>query len=103
MIFTDRAQGFAQYDNAYLINIDRLAGDDYKGVGEGYNYLFNNVFQHRIGLVSKSSTIEREWQRNYDEAVIGFYSTSVRKSSSKGLLTEYSKYLKYSTFVLNSD
>lgn len=103
VIFTDRAQGFTQYDNAYLINIDRLSGDDYKGVGEGYNYLFDYVFQHRIGLVSKSSSIEREWQRNYDEALVGFYSSSERKSSSKGLLTEYSKYLKYSIFVLNSD
>lgn len=33
VIFTDRAQGFAQFDSSYLINIDRLAGDDYKGVG----------------------------------------------------------------------
>lgn len=33
VIFTDRAQGLAQYDSSYLINIDRLTGDDYKGVG----------------------------------------------------------------------
>jgi hypothetical protein len=103
VIFTDRAQGFAQYDNAYLINIDRLSGDDYKGVGEGYNYLFDNVFQHKIGLVSKSSAIEREWQRNFDEALIGFYSSGKRESNSKGQLSESSKYLKYSIFILNSD
>lgn len=31
--FLDRAQGITTYDGSMLINIDRLAGDDYKGVG----------------------------------------------------------------------
>ena len=78
VIFTDRAQGFAQYDNSYLINIDRLAGDDYKGVGEGYSYIVDNVFHHKIGVVSKSSNVEREWQRNFDEALVGYYSNVKR-------------------------
>ena len=33
VVFTDRPQGFTTYDDDLLINIDRLAGDDYKGVG----------------------------------------------------------------------
>lgn len=53
--------------------------------------------------MSKSSNIEREWQRNFDEAVVGYYSNVKRESSSKGLLTENSKYLKYSIFHLNND
>jgi hypothetical protein len=103
VIFTDRAQGFTQYDNSYLINIDRLTGDDYKGVGEGYSYVVDNVFTHKIAIVSKSSNIEREWQRNFDEALLGFYSSTKRESSSKGLLSESSKYLKYTIFLLNKD
>jgi hypothetical protein len=31
--FIDRAQGIATYDGNMIINIDRLAQDDYKGVG----------------------------------------------------------------------
>jgi len=33
VVFTDRAQGFTLYDDSLLVNIDRLANDDYKGVG----------------------------------------------------------------------
>lgn len=33
MAFIDRAQGIATYDGSMIINIDRLAQDDYKGVG----------------------------------------------------------------------
>jgi hypothetical protein len=53
-MFTDRAQGIAQFDSSYLINIDRLAGDDYKGVGEGYSNIVKNIFNHKIGIVSKN-------------------------------------------------
>jgi hypothetical protein len=31
--FVDRALGVTTYDGSILINVDRLAGDDYKGVG----------------------------------------------------------------------
>jgi hypothetical protein len=58
-MFTDRAQGFAQYDSSYLINIDRLAGDDYKGVGEGYFNQIQNIFHHKIGIVNSKQFIER--------------------------------------------
>lgn len=77
-MFTDRAQGFAQYDNSYLINIDRLTGDDYKGVGEGYFYQIQNTFYHKIGIVSSSNHIEREWQRIFDEPLVGYYSNIKR-------------------------
>lgn len=36
VIFNDRAAGIALYEKSFLLNIDRIAGDDYKGVGEGY-------------------------------------------------------------------
>ncbi len=32
-MFLDRAHGFTVFDGAFLLNIDRLAMDDYKGVG----------------------------------------------------------------------
>lgn len=47
-------------------------------MGEGYNYIVDNVFYHKIGIVDKSRDIEREWQRSFDEAIVGFYSGSKR-------------------------
>ena len=72
VVFTDRAQGFTLYDDSLLVNIDRLAGDDYKGVGEGYSFLVHNTFRFKIGLLAKNDFSERLWQRKYDEALLGF-------------------------------
>jgi hypothetical protein len=82
VIFTDRAQGFTTFDNDLLINIDRLAGDDYKGVGEGYSQQINNTFKHRIALLSSNDNIERLWQRQYDELNIGYLEDSPQKTLS---------------------
>lgn len=101
MIFTDRAQGFTQYDNSYLINIDRLAGDDYKGVGEGFFHQIQNTFSHRIGVVGKDEFVEREWQRAYDEPLLAYYSGEKRATDANGLLNSNSKFLKYTMFSLN--
>lgn len=103
VVFTDRAQGVTKYDNALLINIDRLASDDYKGVGEGYFNAVRNSFRHRIGLVSKDSYVEREWQKNFDDALLAFYSSTARSTTSTTNIIpkNSSKYLKYTVFVLN--
>ena len=55
VLFTDRAQGVTLYDGSLLINIDRLTGDDYKGVGEGYFQQIDLIYRHRIALVDRNS------------------------------------------------
>lgn len=57
VVFTDRPQGFTTYDDDLLINIDRLAGDDYKGVGEGFTKQINNTFKHRIAIVPENENV----------------------------------------------
>lgn len=57
VVFTDRAQGVTLYDQSLLVNIDRLAGDDYKGAGEGYNKQINNTFKFKIGLIDSQSKV----------------------------------------------
>jgi len=56
-----------------LINVDRLAGDDYKGVGEGYSFVRENRFNFRFAIKSKEDDIERVWQRSYDDSLLGFF------------------------------
>ncbi len=51
MSFVDRAQGVALYDGAFIFNIERLAGDDYKGVGEGYMYVNEHKYSQKFGVV----------------------------------------------------
>lgn len=51
-MFTDRAEGFTTYDDDILVNIDRLAYDDFKGVGEGYTRQIKNTFRHKVALIS---------------------------------------------------
>ena len=68
-MFTDRAQGVTVYDNSLLINIDRLAFDDYKGVGEGYMHMVNNTYKMKVAMLDRNDEdnhIERLWQRQYD-------------------------------------
>ena len=91
-----------QYDKSYLININRLAGDDFKGIGEGYFEQKSLKYRHKIAIVGKNSYPEREWQRSYDEALIGYYSTEERQSViySKST-TDSTPYLKYTIFSVN--
>lgn len=52
IFFSDRAQGVSAYDESLLINFDRLAYDDGKGVGEGYLKTVSNIFHYKLGVVS---------------------------------------------------
>jgi hypothetical protein len=72
LTFLDRAQGVTLYGKSTLINIDRLAQDDYKGVGESYSYQRKNLFNMKFAIISKGDDLERLWQRNYDEALVGY-------------------------------
>lgn len=63
VFFTDRAQGVATFDNDLLINFDRLAMDDGKGVGESYTKIVNNTFRYKFALISSNDDTERIWQR----------------------------------------
>jgi hypothetical protein len=58
-----------------LINVDRLAGDDYKGVGEGDMFVKENTFNFRFAITSKEDDVERVWQRAYDDSLVGFFTT----------------------------
>ena len=106
LVFTDRAQGVTVYDNSLLVNIDRLTYDDYKGVGEGYMHMINQTYKMKVAMLdSKDSDnhVERLWQRQYDEANVGYISGEKRtndfKSSGKNSLDK----LKYTIFVLNKN
>lgn len=66
LFFTDRAQGVASFQQDLLINFDRLAMDDGKGVGEGYSKLDRNTFRYKFALISHQDDTERTWQRAYD-------------------------------------
>jgi hypothetical protein len=63
LFFTDRAQGVATYGNDLLINIDRLAMDDGKGVGSSYYLNVNNTFRYKFAVVSSQDDVERVWQK----------------------------------------
>lgn len=52
IFFSDRAQGVSAYNESLLINFDRLAYDDGKGVGEGYLKIVQNTFHYKFGIVS---------------------------------------------------
>lgn len=89
-----------------LINIDRLAGDDYKGVGEGYSFIKENKFNFRFAITSKDDDLERVWQRSYDDSLLGFFtSTDVKKNEPNLRKTpaKTEEYLKYTLTFLNKD
>ena len=44
--------GVSTYDGSLLVNIDRLAMDDYKGVGEGYGFIRQNNFRFKLGITA---------------------------------------------------
>ena len=75
-MFLDRALGVSTYDGSLLVNIDRLAMDDYKGVGEGYGFVRQNRFRFKLGITAKDDDLERIWQRQYDDANVGFISNT---------------------------
>lgn len=105
VVFTDRAQGITLFDHSLLVNIDRLAGDDYKGVGEGYNKQINNTYRFRIGVVEKDTHIERIWQRQYDEALVGFLSSAPPSTLAPPTASHDQTYqkIKYTVFSLTPD
>lgn len=100
VVFLDRAAGVTLYDNSFLINVDRLCGDDYKGVGEGYFYQIENTFRYKLSLVEKNQFIEREWQRGFDDALVGYYSENQR-TAPPVLQQPLQNQLKYTIFSLN--
>lgn len=63
LFFTDRAQGVASYNKDLLINFDRLAMDDGKGVGQGYFQTVTNIFRYKFAILSAGDDTERVWQR----------------------------------------
>lgn len=71
----DRAQGVSLYDGAFIFNVDRLAGDDYKGAGEGYMFQESHVYSQKFAVVSIKDDIERIWQRKYDEPLLAYISS----------------------------
>ena len=103
VVFTDRAQGLTVFDNSLLVNIDRLTSDDYKGVGEGYTRMINNTFKFKVGLVEKDSHVERLWQREYDETLIGFFGDKLSEEISRNKGENSKGMLKYTVFSLNKD
>jgi hypothetical protein len=40
-----------------MINIDRLAADDYKGVGEGYSFVKENRFSFKFAITSSNDDL----------------------------------------------
>lgn len=51
IIMTDRPQGVASFrDGEIEVNIERIANDDLKGVGENLDRRASHVFHHRILL-----------------------------------------------------
>lgn len=61
--FTDRALGVSSFDKDMLINFDRLAQDDGKGVGEPYMKTNENTWRFKFALVSAKNNMERQWQK----------------------------------------
>jgi hypothetical protein len=111
LFFADRAHGVASFNQNLLINIDRITMDDGKGVGEGYTLLINNTFRHKFAIISSNDNTERVWQRNYDEALLGYISNDQSRLIKYRAMDESETYsaigiettLKYSLFYLNEN
>lgn len=89
-----------------LINIDRTAADDYKGVGEGYNVARENQFNFKFAITSKDDDLERVWQRAYDDSLLGFFSQQAASKNEANLRATPSnseQYLKYTVSFLNKE
>lgn len=49
IVMTDRAQGVASFNDGEIeINIERLAGEDGRGVGETLSRRESHVFKHKL-------------------------------------------------------
>jgi hypothetical protein len=111
VFFTDRATGVASYNQDLLINFDRLTLDDGKGVSENYNQLINNTWRYKFAIVTADDHIERVWQREYDEGMLGFISEGTYSSIKYRQASEppgptipaVSTNLKYTLFYLNDN
>lgn len=107
VVSNDRAQGVAlQGNNSLLINLDRYTAEDRRGAGEGYTYIIRGFYRHRITVTSPASDIERQWQKQYDEALLGFYES--KKSSQREMEpaiqpTLHSQYLKLTAAFLTEN
>jgi hypothetical protein len=91
------------FDNSLLLNIDRLASDDYKGVGEGYSKMITNTFRLKVAIVSATEHPERVWQKQYDEALLGFVTSGNPSLPPATLNDQPPIMLKYTVFSLNKD
>lgn len=100
----DRAEGVAIYSkDTLLVNIDRVASEDGKGAAEMYTYYVRNVFRHRVALVDVKNDVERVWQKEYDEPIVGFYGQAKEAPDSQAnKLNDDNKYLKMTTAILNN-
>lgn len=63
--------------------------------------IVRNVFHHKVALVNSRDFIERKWQKQFDEALIGSYSTHTSKASTSAPVNEDHGFLKYSIFTLS--
>lgn len=68
-----------------------------------YRTIVDHNLKHRVGLVAKINDIERVWQKEFDEGVIGTYAASTGYVKPLTDLTPSNtlKYLKYSLFYSN--
>lgn len=83
LLFVDRAHGVAMYEKSLLLNIDRLDMDDGKGVGEGYSKQVPNKFHHKAAIISEKDNLERLWQRQYDEGLVGLVTKTLQNTPEK--------------------
>lgn len=104
MASLDRAEGVAIYsNNTMLLNIDRITAEDGKGAAEGYQFIAKSIFRHKVGLVDAKNDIERIWQKQYDEPILGLVgNTESIRSVESNPESETNKYLKFTTFLLNN-
>lgn len=74
VVGVDRAEGVTLYaDNPLLANIDRLTFEDGKGASETYSVQTKSTFRHRVALVGAKDDVERLWQKEYDEPIVGYH------------------------------
>jgi hypothetical protein len=106
LVSLDRAEGVAIYDkDSLLMNIDRITTDDGKGAADVYNYIIRNIFRHRVAIVKVTDDLERQWQKQYDEPILGIYTVSQLTSEQANPVGQenlMSKYLKLTTALLNN-
>lgn len=75
MVGLDRAEGITMLSSSdgFLVNFDRITDADVDGAGDDYQETDWLRFRHRIAIVDAKNDIERVWQKENDEAIIGYY------------------------------